>query len=362
MRRRRNEAEDARSGRGAACKKAGKALYMLLPILLTLAGCVRGGAGGPEEASASFFGMDTYITLTAYGEGARSALADAQERMAQLEQSLSATDAGSDVYVLNHGGGKPVAVGEDTESLVSFVLEMAERTDGALDPTIYPVLLAWGFTAEENRVPGEEELARLLSKVDYRKVAVGDGVITLPEGMALDLGAVGKGYAGDVLAGLLREAGVQSALLDLGGNVQVLGGKPDGSDWRVGIRNPAGEGILGVLAVRDVAVVTSGSYERFFLGEDGSRYGHIIDPGTGYPVENGLLSVTVVAAEGKYCDALSTALFVMGREGAVEYWRTHRDFEMILAAEGGEILVTEGLAARFARGEQGGGWKVGVVE
>ena len=240
-------------------------------------------------------------------------------------------------------------VREDTGRLLSFALEMAKETDGALEPTLYPVLTAWGFTTDENQIPPAERIESLLASVGYDRVMLADGTVTLKEGMMLDPGAVGKGYAGDETEQILRENGITSALLDIGGNIQAVGSKPDGSDWRLGIRSPFGEedGVLGVLRISDRAVVTSGNYERYFIGEDGVRYGHIIDPDTGYPVDNGLASVTIIAKEGKLCDALSTALFVMGAEQAVLYWESRRDFDMLLVTEDREIYVTEEIKRRF---------------
>ena len=142
---------------------------------------------------------------------------------------------------------------------------------------------------------------------------------------------------------MLEEQGITSALLDLGGNIQAIGSRPGGGDWRLGIRNPFGDGQVGMLTVSDCAVVTSGSYERYFVGEDGREYCHIIDPATGYPVDNGLVSMTIVTEEGKVADALSTSMFVKGLEGAEEYWREHQDFEMIAITKEGDVYVTEGL-------------------
>ena len=188
-----------------------------------------------------------------------------------------------------------------------------------------------------------------------------ENVVILPDGMQLELGAVGKGYTADIISELLKGQGVTSALLDLGGNIQAVGTKPDGSDWRIGLKNPEGEGSLGVLSISDCAVVTSGNYERYFTGEDGKIYGHIIDPKTGRPAESGLLSVTVIAPEGKLCDALSTSLFVMGCDKAAEYWREYQDFEMILITEDGEIHLTEGIKDKFTLESDYSDRKVNVI-
>lgn len=166
--------------------------------------------------------------------------------------------------------------------------------------------------------------------------------------MELDLGAVGKGYAGDIITELLKSEGITSALLDIGGNIQAIGSKPNGGAWTLGIRNPFGEGTLGILSVKDKAVITSGGYERYFVGEDGKEYSHILNPGTGYPVENELAAVTIITEEGKAGDALSTAMYVKGLEGAVKYWREHRNFEMIAVTDNGELYITEGAAKDFS--------------
>lgn len=234
---------------------------------------------------------------------------------------------------------------------MQFAIDMAEQTGGFLDPTISPVVTAWGFISGEYYIPTENELTDLLRNVDYEKVLLEGNFVTLPDGMQLDLGAVGKGYTGDIVAELLKEQGITSALLDIGGNVQMVGRKPDGSRWRLGIQNPFGEGSLGILESEDGAVVTSGNYERYFIGEDGKQYGHIIDPSTGYPAESGLASVSIIAKEGKLCDSLSTAIYVMGLDEATEYWKENGGFEMLLVTDENEIYLTEGIKDDFTLNE-----------
>ena len=158
-------------------------------------------------------------------------------------------------------------------------------------------------------------------------------MLSLAEGVQIDLGAVGKGYTGDIVASLLKERGVTSALLDIDGNIHMVGSRPDGSKWTLGIRNPFADGRVGVLEAEECAVVTSGGYERYFIGEDGERYWHILDPKTGYPAESGLASVTIISKEGRLCDVLSTAVYVMGLENAEEYWKENGGLEMLLVTE-----------------------------
>lgn len=306
------------------------------------------------------FAMDTVMELTPYGAAAEEAGVLAEARIQELEALLSVTQEGSDIYAVNHSGGKAVQVSEDTATLLENALRVCRQTDGALDISIYPVVKAWGFTTGEYQVPDAETIQVLLSHVDYSAVQFQPETrtVALPAGMEIDLGSIAKGYAGDQVMDIFRAQGVTSAFISLGGNVQVIGSKPDGSAWRIGIQNPQGEGNAGVLEVVDQAVITSGGYERFFE-QDGETYWHIIDPVTGGPAKNGVISVTVVGDSGMLCDALSTALFVLGTERAAEYWRTYGGFDYVMIMEDGEILVTQGLADRFTCGS---GWAMTVVE
>lgn len=314
-----------------------------------LTGCAREQELPAQERS--LFAMNTYMTFTAYGKNAAEALDMALEQVEEAEALWSVTDQNSEIYQANHSGGQPVTVSDETAQLVSFALDMAEQTDGAVDPTIYPVLSAWGFTTQSKQVPEEGQIASLLQNVDYGRISLEGDRLTVPDGMQLDMGAVGKGYAGDLVIEVLKEYGVESALINLGGNVQAISSRPDGNDWRLGIRAPWEEGNLGVLRISDAAVVTSGGYENYFEDEEGNIYWHILDPSTGYPADGGLQAVTIIGEEGKLCDALSTALFVMGKDGAVEYWRANGGFDMLLVTEDGEIILTEGIDGQFTLNE-----------
>ncbi len=321
-----------------------KGIIPLLLCLCLLAGCA--GRAANDAETVELMAMDTFMRVTAYGEH-REAAELAKEEITALESLLSVTDEGSEIYAANHAEGKPVTLSSDTAALLSRALELCESTGGALDVTIYPVVRAWGFTTDEFRVPEADELAALLERVDYTQVSMEGNTLTLPAGVELDLGAVAKGWTGDRVAALLRQQGVESALLELGGNIHTVGAKPDGSLWRVAVTDPAGDGYAGVVEVANKAVVTSGGYERCFE-RDGETYWHIIDPDTGYPARTGLQSVTVVAEEGVKCDALSTALFVMGPEKAAEFWRETGGFDFILLTGGGEIVITEGIEGSFS--------------
>lgn len=312
-------------------------------VLMLLASC---GTQEPPSHSVTVMAMDTVMTVTAYGDG-QNAVELAQTRILELEALFSVTNPDSEIYRLNHTGSQLLS--PDTSALLSRALELCRQTSGFLDLTIYPVVRAWGFTTGQYAVPDESTIAQLLANVDYTQVSLDQttGVAALPNGVELDLGSVAKGYTGDVLAALMAGQGVNSALLELGGNIHAVGSKPDGSPWRVAIRDPLKpNGHLGTVSVSDEAVITSGGYERYFE-QDGVRYWHIIDPATGFPARSGLASVTIVGKSGLYCDGLSTALFIMGEKGALDYWRANRDFEAILVSNSGAITVTPGLAERF---------------
>ena len=315
----------------------------MLSALLFLTGC--SAESSPEPVQGTFFAMDTVMDFTIYGE---SGLIDQSESLiASLESLVSVTDTGSELYAINQTGSGTLT--GKASSLMEQALEICRRTDGALDLSIYPIVRVWGFTTGSYQVPDEAEIQALLPLVDYRKIQydAATGTVTLPEGMEIDLGSVAKGYAGQLAAQMLREHGVQSALLNLGGNVQTVGAKPDGSPWQIGIKDPQGEDAMMVLSVEDQAVVTSGGYERYFE-QDGQTYWHIMDPSTGHPADSGLISVTIVGDEGVVCDGLSTALFVMGLEKATDLWAQSGDFEAAFVLSSGEVCITEGLTDRFA--------------
>ena len=306
-----------------------------------------------EEAREEVFAMDTKMTVKVYGEGAPEAAREAKERLQALDALWSATHEGSDVARLNSGAGEAIALSPKTMRLLRMSEEVREETKGALDVTLAPLLQLWGFTGGVHRVPTAEEIeaARALTGAGKLKLDEAAGTARLEKGSSVELGAVAKGYAGELVAAELKSCGVRSALLDLGGNIEAVGMREDGTPWRVGLRNPFGGALLGTVEVADAAVVTSAIDQRFFTDEAGNRYWHILDPATGKPAASGLASATVVASSGGRADALSTALFVMGAERAAAFWRERQDFEMVLVGMDGHVWITEGLLDRFSAGE-----------
>ncbi len=299
--------------------------------------------------SRDVFAMDTYMTLTAYGQNAEEALNQAESEIERLDALLSTGDENSEIYALNQNGSGEIS--EDTETLLEESEKLYTATDGLFDITIYPVMEAWGFTTQNYRIPSGEELEALLENVDASKIQYNkkDKTVTLPENVKIDFGGIAKGYTSSRIMDIYKQCGVTSGMVSLGGNVQLLGTKPDGSSWRVAVQNPDDtEGYLGILETEDKAVITSGGYERYFEA-DGKTYHHIIDPETGYPAENGLKSVTIVCDDGTLADGLSTSLFIMGKEEASNFWKEHSDeFDMILMTDDNELYISEGIADKFS--------------
>ncbi len=308
------------------------------------AGSGSGAVSSEEPETVEIFAMDTYMTLTAYGEHAGEALEESENEIKRIDAMLSTGKDDSEISRLN--SEKELTVSEETFSLIERAGEIGDETGGVFDISVYPVMQSWGFTDQNYRVPGDEELEEQLAKVDHTKISLDeDGRrVKLEDDMAIDLGGIAKGYTSDRIAEIMKEHGVEHALINLGGNVKTLGKKPDGSDWRVAIVDPDDvENYIGGVAVSDKAVITSGGYQRYFE-QDGERYFHIIDLSDGRPAENGLISVTIVTADGTLGDALSTSLFIMGPDKAVDYWRKHaEDFDAVLVTDDRRVLVTEGL-------------------
>ena len=297
-----------------------------------------------SAATLSFTAMDTMMSLTVW-DGADSC-ARIRDHALELDGRLSAVDEHSEIAALNRDGAAVLSA--DTAALLRRTLALCEELDGALDPTVYPAVLAWGFTTGDYAVPDDAVLADLCAHIDYTAVKLEADAVTLPAGMMLDLGAVAKGYLADEAKRILDESGAAGAVLNLGGTILLYGQKPDASPFTVGIADPdAPASYFGTLSLSQGVVATSGGYERYFE-RDGVRYVHILDPATAKPVDNGVLSVTVVADEGVAADALSTALFVMGADRAPAFCRENGGFDCAILTDGGTLYLTEGIADCFA--------------
>ncbi|MDO5783504.1 MAG: FAD:protein FMN transferase [Eubacteriales bacterium] len=311
-------------------------------LALSLAGC-----GTETACSQDFYAMDTAMSITAYGADAQAAINESISYINTLEADISRTRETSDIYAVNHAEGETVTVSEQTADVLRRALELAEETEGCFDPTIAPLSDLWGIGTENAAVPAQEEIDAVLPLVDYTRVKLDGTEVTVPADMQIDLGGIGKGYAADHVAQILRDAGIEHATISLGGNVYAVGSKDKGLPWSVGITDPDEPGSwFAALKVSDTSIVTSGDYERYFE-QDGKRYCHIFDPETGYPAETDLRSVTIVSADSTKADACTTALFVMGLDRAVEYCKAH-DIEAVFVCRDHTVHVTDGLKDSFS--------------
>jgi len=328
-------------------------------MALSLTAC-----GGAEETPVTrqIIAMDTAMSFSAYGETGDEAVQAMVEEVQRLEGILSRTDSFSEIGFLNRKPGQSVEVGEEIVALLEQAGEFTRATGGAFDITIAPVVEAWGFTTDSYQVPEAETLTELLGNMGMEHVHAEGKTASLDAGTQVDLGGIAKGYASGCLAKIFEEYGIESGWADLGGNLMAWGTRPDGQPWRVGIRDPKRAedgGLVGTVSLENAFAVTSGGYERFFEA-DGQVYHHIIDPATGYPADSGLVSVTVVAdclteGNGAMCDALSTALFVLGEEEALALWRSGTyDFDLVLVTEDDRVMVTDGIVEGFIQAEGSG--------
>lgn len=315
-------------------------LTCLCLLLITICGC----AG--IRASRTFYAMDTVMQLEAYGDCAESALEAAEREIYRLEAQLSCREPDAALARLNTAGSGTVS--EQTAALLRTALELSEKTGGAYDPALYPLMCAWGFTTADAHVPSDAQITALRKTCGAQHVSVNGCRVELSNGAQLDLGGIAKGYAAGCIRRSLTEAGVRSALLSLGGNVAVIGSRPDGRAWSIGLQDPDDSAAcFGTVSVRDACVVTSGGYQRYFE-QNGVRYHHILDPKTGYPAQSGLKSVSIVAKDDTLADALSTALFVMGLDKGAAFQKTSGlSFEAIFVTEDNTVWITPGLVGTY---------------
>lgn len=302
-----------------------KFLISVLCLLL----CIFSGCAAREDTR-TFFCMDTEMSVSVSGADAERNTLRAENELYRLDAMLDAQSESSELYAFNHGA-QP---GGELSALIARSRHFSEETSRAFDPEILELMALWGYFHADASVPSEDTVSEALHAAQK----------------STDLGGIAKGYAAERLRAMLTENGVRSAILNLGGNIAVIGKNPSGRPWVIGLQDPSGAPGSFFASVRlcDKSVVTSGGYERYFE-QDGVRYCHILDPKTGRPAQTDLLSATIVSAQDTLADAYSTALYVMGSARAAEFWQSHaEDFDFVLLRQDGTVLVTEGIAADFS--------------
>ena len=318
---------------------------MLLPL---------GGCGETKMAQKQVFAMDTVMTLTAYGKEREAGLAAAESVIVSMDAMLDPELPTSTTYAINHAQGENVVISGQVATMLSTAKTVYDQSGGALDLTLYPLIRRWGFVDGRYYVPTAEEIAEDLARKCFDQMILtsfpssGAYSVSFPSYGELSFAALGRGCASANAVDAMRQAGVTSGIVSLGGNVQTLGLKPDGSNWNVAIQDPnTPENYLGVVSVGETAVITSGSYQRSFTTMQGKTYHHIFNSATGYPTNNSLISATIICQDGTMADALSTAMYAMGESKALNYWRTYGGFEMILVTKENHVICTKGLIEEF---------------
>ena len=304
------------------CKKNN--IIKKLSAVLTASALLLTGCSGAKSSTQT----DQDLTYT-----------DMKKLCEKYDTTFSTTNTDSELYKLNHANGQPFTVSSETANLIQEGIHYSELSGGAFDLTIEPVSALWDFKADKPTVPSSDAIAQAVSHVDYTKVDIQDNTVTLEDPEAgIDLGAIAKGYIADQVKTYLKKQGVKHAIINLGGNVDVIGTKPDGSKYNIGIQKPfdeSGEAITSV-QLKDQTVVTSGIYERYFK-KNGKLYHHILDPRTGYPCENNLYSVSIITDSSTKADALSTTCFLLGYEKGMELIQSMDGVEAIFITDNEKV-------------------------
>lgn len=334
-------------------------LFLIVAILSLLAGCAKAKeeAAPPqayEPVKRTNFLMGTVISLTVFDKVEEAVLDEAMNCIQDIEDrmTINKEDADSEIIQLNKAAGREeVKISPDTFYVLEKGLYYSELSQGKFDLTIGPVAKLWNFSGEKAQLPEPEALKKKVPLVNYKKLLLNKEKRTaklLESGMMVDLGAIAKGYAADAVAEVLKKYQVKHAVINLGGNVLALGARPDGTPWRIGVQDPflpRGE-YMGIMKLRDQTLVSSGTYEKY-LEEKGKRYHHIIDPQTGYPVENNLLSVSVVTEKSIDGDGLSTTIFLLGLEKGMELVEKLEDVEAVFITTDRKVYRSSGIKDNF---------------
>ena len=334
------------------CKTKLRRLYsgligalLCVAMLLPLSGC-----GESRMSQAQISAMDTVITLTAYGKNREAGIAAAENIISSLDGMLDPELPTSTVYSINHANGQMVVISGQVAEMLSTASLVYKQSGGALDLSIYPLIKRWGFVDGKYYVPTDEEISAEMAKFGFDQMVLssfpssGSYSVKFPIGTQISFASMARGCAAENAVSAMKQAGVESGIIAMSGNIQTVGLKPDGTNWTVAIQDPnIPDNYLGVISVGETAVVTSGSYQRTFTDMRGKTYHHLFNPSSGYPVSNSLRSVTVICEDGTMADALSTCMCILGETRALNYWRTYGGFEMILVTNDNRVVCTSGL-------------------
>jgi thiamine biosynthesis lipoprotein len=323
-----------------------KALCTVLCLAFLFSSCKQ------PEPSRTEFVLGTICTVNLFDGGSDAIYTEIFARLKTLESILSANRDGTNLMDINASAGiTPVKAEPETMAILSEALLFSAETDGLFDPAIGPLVKAWNIGTDYAAVPTDEKRVKAMGLVDYKKVVLDKSAGTVflrDKEMRLDLGAIAKGYAADEIVKIISKHGIKRAIIDLGGNIYAYGEKKPGTAWTIGIRDPEterGDSILS-LQVSNESVVTSGIYERFFEA-NGKKYHHILNPRTGFPEDNELMSVSIVATNSMLADALSTSTFLLGTEKGLALIEQTNGTEAIFINKNHEIRTSKGLKGKL---------------
>lgn len=315
---------------------------LIIPTII-VAFIICGCKDNPTEYSRSGFAFDTVIEISVYDgnkEHAETVLNGCFEICNKYDQLFNINNSSGDIYKINHSDGKPVNVSSDTLEIIEKSIYYSEISDGLFDITIEPIYELWNIQeSEHSNIPSEDEIKNALQYVDYHNIKVSADSICVPSECKINLGAVAKGYIADKIKEYLIEQNINSAIINLGGNIVVVGSKPDGNSYNIGIQQPfssTGE-IIKSIGVMDQSVVTSGIYQRYFEYNN-KVYHHIINPYTGYPVDNELNSVSVICNNSVDADAYSTICMLMGYDDAIKWIESIDSISVIFIDKDNKII------------------------
>jgi len=301
-----------------------------------------------QEVVKSSYALGTIINFKVSGSKGQKAIEEAIEKLNDIDDKMSAFKEESDISKINSKAGvTPEAVSKDTYSVVKKAVEYSKVLEGTFDPTIRPLVKLWNIGTEEEAIPEKFQIEETLKLVNYNDVILNESnnsIMLKHKKQALDVGGIAKGFAADQVRDIFYKHNIKSALIDLGGNIFALGGKDDGTPWKVGIQNPfkpRGE-YIGILSVKNKSVVTSGNYERYFM-KDGKRFHHIIDPKTGYPSQSKIISATIISDDSIDGDGLSTGIYILGIDKAMEIIESIYGIEAIFITENKKVYKTSGI-------------------
>ncbi|PAB57235.1 FAD:protein FMN transferase [Anaeromicrobium sediminis] len=326
-------------------------ILLIIGISIIFSGCSK----KVEPIKRQTYALGTIIDFTLFEEDedkANKAIDRAISRINEIEKNMSTNIGESEISSVNkYAGQRRVKVSDDTIYVIKRALEFGKISDGKFDVTILPLIKAWNIGTDKERIPPKEEIEYLIKNIDYKNVEVNDEtneVYLKSKEMGIDLGGIAKGYIGDEVRKIFKEDGIDSAVVSLGGNVTLVGKKIDSSDWKVGVQNPESPrgSHIGVIQAGETNIVTSGNYERYFE-KDGKRYHHILDPESGYPAENGVISTTIITIDGVSADALSTSIYLLGLEEGMKLIESLSNVECIIVTEDRNVYSSSGIKGKF---------------